>query len=211
MHATLPLASPEPRVQEGASQPHHTPTVPLEEERAVVARLRNGDRAAFAILYRWYGDPVYRAILARLPQREAAEDCLREAFRRALERLDQFSDHSRSIFFWIRRIGINLAMDAHRGRSRDQRLTDRLREQVDHAPQAGPAHRPDRGLEVADTAREVALSLSRMSERYATALRLRLLEDRPREECAAELGVSIGAFDVLLHRATKQFRKVYPP
>lgn len=211
MHATLPVEPPERWLQEGASERHRAPTVPLEEERAVVARLRQGDRAAFAILYRWYGDPVYRAVLARLPQREAAEDCLREAFRRALERLDQFQDHSRSIFFWIRRIAINLAMDAHRGRSRELKIADRLRHQPASLTTATPPPRPDRGLEVEDTARDVAISLSRMSERYALALRLRLLEDRSREACAEALGISVGAFDVLLHRATKQFRKVYPP
>jgi DNA-directed RNA polymerase specialized sigma24 family protein len=50
-----------------------------------------------------------------------------------------------------------------------------------------------------------------MNERYAMALRMRLVEDRDREECAAALGVTLGNFDVILHRATKAFRKVYPP
>ena len=40
---------------------------------------------------------------------------------------------------------------------------------------------------------------------------LRLIEDRTREECAEEMGVTVGNFDVILHRATKAFRKVYPP
>ena len=73
------------------------------------------------------------------------------------------------------------------------------------------SRRPDRGLEVEDTRRMVETSLSRMNERYATALRLRLIEDRPREECAELLGVKTGNFDVILHRATKAFRKVWPP
>lgn len=43
------------------------------------------------------------------------------------------------------------------------------------------------------------------------ALRMRLIEDRDREECAAEMGVTVGNFDVILHRASKAFRKKYPP
>ena len=50
-----------------------------------------------------------------------------------------------------------------------------------------------------------------MNERYATALRMRLLEEKSREECAQILGVTVGNFDVILHRAAKAFRTVYPP
>jgi RNA polymerase sigma-70 factor (ECF subfamily) len=57
----------------------------------------------------------------------------------------------------------------------------------------------------------VELSLSRLNQRYAQALRMRLLEERSREECADALGVKVGNFDVIFHRATKAFRKGYPP
>jgi RNA polymerase sigma-70 factor (ECF subfamily) len=56
----------------------------------------------------------------------------------------------------------------------------------------------------------VNAALEALNPRYATALRLRLIEDRDREECAESLGVSVGNFDVILHRAAKAFRKVYP-
>ncbi len=79
------------------------------------------------------------------------------------------------------------------------------------AAAARPPPRPDRGPEITETKDMVDLSLSRMNERYATALRLRLIEDRDREECAALLGIKVGTFDVLLHRACKAFKKVYPP
>ena len=76
-------------------------------------------------------------------------------------------------------------------------------------PQGFP--RPDRRREVDDTKKEVEQSLSKLNERYARALRLRLIEDRSREECAQILEISVSTFDVLLHRAAKAFRKVYPP
>ena len=183
----------------------------IEEERAVISRLQQGDRQAVATLYGWYGDLLYRqVILARLPNRELAEDCLRDTFRTALEKIGSYKDQNRSIFFWLRMIARNKAIDVHRRRQRDQDLADKIRSEPT-APLSQPAQRPDRGLEVDDTRRLVALSMSRMNPRYATALRLRLLEDRSREECARELGVTTGNFDVILHRACKAFRKVYPP
>ena len=183
--------------------------VPLEEERVVIQRLQSGDRAAFATLYGWYGAPIYRqAILPRLPIPELAEDCLRDTFRTALEKIGTFRLENRSIFFWLRRIAINKAIDVHRRRKRDLELV----EQVQHeSVTAVQPTRPDRALEVEDTRRLVELSLSNLNPRYAQALRLRLIEDRPREECAEALGVTVGNFDVILHRASKAFRKVYPP
>jgi RNA polymerase sigma-70 factor (ECF subfamily) len=184
---------------------------PVEEERAVVARLQHGDREAFATLYGWYGDLLYRqAILPRLPVPELAEDCLRETFRTALEKIDTFRLENRSIFFWLRRIAVNKAIDVHRRHRRDLRLVHRVKDDPDARPGGSP-DRPDRSLEIDEVRRQVDQSLSNLNARYARALRMRLIEDRTREECAQALGVTIGNFDVILHRAATAFRKVYPP
>ena len=177
----------------------------------MIERLKKGDRAAFATLYGWYGESIYRqAVLPRLPNRELAEDCLRETFRTALEKVESFRIENRSIFFWLRRIAVNKAIDIHRRHKRDQALA----EAVNAEPTTDLSHqppRPDRGLEVADAKRQVDESLTKLNPRYAQALRLRLIEDQTREECAEQLGVTVGNFDVILHRACKAFRKVYPP
>lgn len=52
-------------------------------------------------------------------------------------------------------------------------------------------------------------ALATLPPRYAETLRLRLLEGRPRLECAGLLAVSPATFDVLLHRATKAFAKAW--
>ncbi len=184
--------------------------VDLEEERKVILALQSGDRAAFATLYRWYGDLLYRqVILPRLPIPELAQDCLKDTFRTALERIETFRLENRSIFFWLRRIAANKAIDVHRRHRRDERLA----EQVKVEPTFPQAHteRPDRQLEVDELRKMVDTSLSNLNIRYAKALRMRLLEDRTREECAEALEVSVGNFDVILHRAAKAFRKVFPP
>ena len=187
--------------------------VPPDEEHDLVARLQGGDRAAAARLYQLYGERLFRqVILPRLPIRELAEDVLKDTFRLTLERIDQYRPQGTSIFFWMRRIAINRAIDVHRAHQRQRRLEDegRVDDTIANA-MADPPPAPDRAPEVSDTERDVAESLSRINERYAQALRLRLLEDRNREECAEVMGVTIGNFDVILHRACKAFRKNYPP
>lgn len=176
----------------------------------MIARLRQGDREAFATLYAWYGERIYRtAILPRLPNLELAEDCLRDTFRTAMEKLESFQIRNRSIFFWLRRIAINKALDIHRRHRRDLDLAEAVK--ADPERVRPTIARPDRGLEIEDTRREVNESLARINPRYQQALRLRLLEGRERAECAEIMGVTVGNFDVILHRAAKAFRKVYPP
>lgn len=198
-------------MNEAAPRSPRADLVDLAEERAVIQRLQAGDRTAFATLYGWYGELVWRqAIVPRLPNRELGEDCLRETFRTALEKIGSFQSEDRSIYFWLHRIAVNKAIDVHRRNKRDQALSDAVLADPDAALPEGPA-RPDRGLEADDVKRMVGLSLDKLNERYAQALRMRLIDDLSREECAAALGVTVGNFDVILHRAAKAFRKVYPP
>jgi len=200
----------------GALDSHPDPVtglVDLAIEQEVVARLLQGDRAAAGQLYAWYGDRLYRqAILPRLPNRELAEDVLKDTFRLALERIETYRSSDRSIYFWLRRIAINRAIDVHRARKRRARLqdADRIETTIDRT-MSQPPPAPDRAPEVAQTRQQVEQALGMLNPRYATALRMRLIEDRDRDECAAAMDVKVGNFDVIFHRACKAFRKVWPP
>ena len=187
--------------------------MPLEHESMVIARLKKGDRNAAGELYSWYGDVIYRkVILPRLPVTELAEDVLRDTFRIVLEKIDQYEPRGVSIFFWMRRIAINRAIDVYRAYKRKRKLRDLAPiEETIERTMSTPPPSPDRGPEIAETQTQVRESLGRLNPRYAQALRLRLLEDRDRDECAELMEVSVGNFDVILHRACKAFRKVYPP
>ncbi len=186
------------------------PTLPDPKlERAIVARLKDGDRSAAAQLFAWFSDRLYRqVILPRLPVRELAEDVLKDTFRLALERIAQYEPQDRSIFFWLRRIAVNRAIDVHRARQRAQHLED-IAEPERFMAEAPPE--PDEPNDKLELRKQIETSLSRMNARYAEALRLRLLQDLDREDCARQMNVTTGNFDVILHRACKAFREVYPP
>ena len=135
---------------------------------------------------------------------------LKDTFRVALEKIESFTHEDRSIFFWLRRIAINRAIDVHRARKRDRRAIENSELTIQQT-MSTPPPAPDRSPEIADVRNAVEAALDRLNPRYSSALRLRLLEDKDREECAEALGVAVGNFDVILHRAAKAFRKVYPP
>ena len=176
----------------------------------MILRLQQGDRQAAATLYGWYGEPLYRqVILPRLPNVEQANDCLAETFCTVLSKIATYKFQNLSIFFWLRRIAINKVMDLYRRQGRTAELPENVAEDEGAMIEAPP--RPDRGMEVDEAKRDVEISLSRLNPRYSEVLRLRLIDERSREEAAEVLGVTVGNLDVLLHRAAKAFRKVYPP
>lgn len=176
----------------------------------MVDLLKRGDRQAAGALYAWYGDCLFReVILPRLPVRELAEDVLRDAFRIVLERINQYQpEENKSIYFWIRRIAINRATDVYRAWQRSRKLEEAV--EAD-ARVHGAAVTPDDGVEQDERRAAIENALTQINPRYAEALRLRLLDDLEREECAARMGVTVGNFDVILHRACAAFRKVYTP
>ncbi len=187
---------------------------PLTEERAMVKRLKKGDTQAAEQLYSWFGVLLYRqVILPRIPMVDKAEDVLRDTFRILFEQIDRFEYiGQRSIFFWLRRISINLVIDVYRKEKRSRELAERILTQdaLDQVVGTGPESAEDH-LDRADARMLIEGSFQKINPRYAQALRLRLLEDRTRAECAAHFEIEVGAFDVLFHRACKAFRDNYPP
>ena len=132
--------------------------------------------------------------------------------RRAITPLDARRLFDRSIFFWLRRIAINLVIDTYRRQVRKHKLAERLlAEDALDSITSSAEPSPDQALLADDNRALIERALKLINPRYALALRLRLLEDRSRSECAEALEITQATFDVLFHRACKAFRGKYPP
>jgi RNA polymerase sigma factor (sigma-70 family) len=183
------------------------PARDLEEERRLVAEAQAGDMNALRPLLSRYAEPLYgHVILPRVSSPAAAEEVLRETFIAAIEKIRTFRWEGHGIYGWLRQIATHKAFDVHRRAQRTARALARLAAE----PQA-EEETADEAL-IADEERRraagrVAQVMERLTPRYREALRLRLLEERPREECAALLGVTVPTFDVLFFRAVRSFRK----
>jgi RNA polymerase sigma factor (sigma-70 family) len=190
-----------------------TEDLTLEQEKEMVSGLQTGNMSSATLLYKQFSTRLFRqVIISRLPNLDQAEDVLCETFRIALEKISSYTVIDRSIFFWLRRIAINLVIATYRKQVRKRELSERILARNALGDVIGTTwESPDRGLEREDAKEMVEESLKRLKPRYAQVLRLRLLQDRSREECAEELGVTINNVDVLFHRACKSFRDNYPP
>jgi RNA polymerase sigma factor (sigma-70 family) len=182
-------------------------------ERELCERAKAGDRAALGRILRSYGPALYRSVLLpRLGSEAIAQDALAETYARVVERFDQYTWQECGIYPWLRVVAMRIALDVLRARKRETLFEpDDLAREIDRAEKTGPASPDAEVLEARDleAARgKVDAALKQLNPRYERAIRLRVLEERPREEVAKELGVTVATFDVVLHRALTSLKKV---
>jgi RNA polymerase sigma factor (sigma-70 family) len=188
-------------------------TAPAAEEKALVEAAQAGDVDAVRMLLDRVSRPLYSAvILPRVGIAADAEEILRETLLRAVDRLHTFHWTGAGFFPWLRQIAVHQVIDHVRRVQRRSRLEERIERQ---AADVMPLHHAGAEEALIDQ-QERALSLKTMgaaldtlNDRYRQAITLRLLEERSREDCAAALGVTLGNFDVILHRALAALRKAY--
>ncbi|MCC6217447.1 MAG: RNA polymerase sigma factor [Polyangiaceae bacterium] len=182
----------------------------LERERSEWERAREGDRAALGALLSRHGPRLYRSVLLpRLGSPALAEEALGVTYVKAVERFEQFTWQGVGIYPWLRVVALRVALDQLRARKRELLFEpEHVERELDGAAREV---RDAEALERHDLAfarRRVEEVLGRLNPRYARAIVLRVLEERPRDECARELEVTAATFDVVLHRAMTALKKV---
>jgi RNA polymerase sigma-70 factor (ECF subfamily) len=151
-----------------------------------------GDHAAFEALFREYQREVYGWIVPLVRDPAAAEDLTIETFWRIFRSRARF-DPSRSFGAWARRIAINVALD-HLNRAAADRVRFAPIGDADGA--AAPA--ADR-----DAHRSIVHAFLNLPATLRVTARLALVEERPYQEIAELLGVSVGAVKSRVFRATR--------
>ncbi len=180
----------------------------LPSERSIVERAQRGDRRAFEQLYRHYAATIYGYVLVpMLGDRDDAYDCLRETFMAAHRSMTNYEWREPSIYGWLKTLAKNKARDLLRASGRRQRLRGSFAEHVGALGGPEPTTAGEEQVQRQQLRARIETVLETMNPRYAQVLRMRLLEDRAREECAKALDVKMGTLDVLLFRACRAFRQ----
>ncbi len=181
----------------------------LQEEQTLVERAVSGDGEAFGRIYDAHKKALFTTVIyPKVGNATAAEEILQDTFLLAASKLAGFTFQDRSIFYWLRMIAINKCREWLAGAKRDTGIDSSV---LDYQPD--DSYQPENEIVAEDHAatlrRQTDDILTQINERYATAIRLRLVDSVPREECAARLDVSIETFDVLFFRACRAFREAY--
>jgi RNA polymerase sigma factor (sigma-70 family) len=181
-----------------------------DDERDLVARAAKGDRQALGELLHRFGPVLYRTVLLpRLGSDAAARDALSETYARVVEKISLFVWREVGFYPWLRTVALHVAIDQLRARKRMVLWSeDDLARELDEATKATPLDvRVASARDGAAVKAKIEAALGRINTRYATAIRQRILEEKPRLEVAETLAVTPATFDVVLHRALAALKK----
>jgi RNA polymerase sigma-70 factor, ECF subfamily len=179
--------------------------------RALVDRIRGGERAAFTEVVEIHGGRLLAAARRLLRDEDEARDALQDGLLSAFKSIDTFSGEAQ-LSTWLHRIVVNAALMRLRRRKRrgeqpiDEllpRFVDDGHWEVDPSRSALPS---DELVERDQTRRLVRRCIDRLPDAYRTVLLLRDIEDLDTEETAAVLGDTSNAVKVRLHRARQALR-----
>ena len=172
------------------------------EMGSLVADARGGDRRAFDALVRrtWVG--TYSLALRLTGNEDDARDVCQEAYLRAYRGLRRFRGDAR-FTTWLYRITANCASThlGRRSRHRHEELDDDL-VVSDLSPGVDPVGR----AESARLREAVQNALATLPPRLRAVVVLRDIYDLSHDVIAAELGISVSAAKVRLHRARRRLR-----
>lgn len=154
-------------------------------------------RMDITAVYERNADVLYRIALAQLQSKEDAEDAVHDVFSRFIEKSPAFSDieHERA---WLIRVTLNRCNDLKR------RLKHRI-----HVPLDDALELPDEmGADAKDEMADLLGLISKLPEKYRSAVVLHYLEDMPIDAVAKSLGISVSAVKMRLMRSREMMHKL---
>jgi RNA polymerase sigma-70 factor, ECF subfamily len=166
----------------------------------LVARVRGGERGAFALLMRRYNQRLYRAIRSILRDDSAVEDAMQDAYLLAYRNLHQFEGRSQ-FGTWLLRIGINEALARRRHPVRELALEGLPEEASPTMEQDGTLHTPEQEAGRRELVALMEAAIDRLPDGYRQVFVLRMVESLDSIETAAVLGMPEAAVRQRLHRA----------
>jgi RNA polymerase sigma-70 factor (ECF subfamily) len=216
MVRSAPDASPEPQRMEAAISAIDRTTDrsggsggPGEEpvdDAVALARVRDGDPAAYAVLVVRHA-PLAKRLAVLSGAGEEADDVVQEAFVKAYAALPRFRAGA-GFRPWLLRIVVNETRNAVRGRSR--RALRELRVAAREAAEGGRSDRADPADLAVDTDRRDGLleALDTLPAELREVVTCRYLLELSEAETATVLDLRAGTVKSRLHRALATLREV---
>lgn len=163
----------------------------------LIARCRQGDPAAYTMLYNQHAGAVYNSILRLVNHSGEAEDILQDSFVAAFQKIADFRETG-GFRAWVKRIAINKSVDLVR--KRKLRFVELEPGWMDE----------DEPGELVDedafnyTIDAVNAAIAALPDNYRTIFNLYAIEEIPHVEIAVMLGIENGTVRTQYHRAKQK-------
>jgi RNA polymerase sigma-70 factor, ECF subfamily len=177
-------------------------TPEMDEVEALVAVAREGDRESFDELVRRTYVDTYTLAVRLTANEEDARDVVQEAYLRAWKGIGRFRGDSQ-FSTWLYRITANAAYTLVQKRRR--RRTEPL-ETADEPIELAPESQPEAAAEAAVVMEQLSDAVAQLPPKLRSIVVLKDVYGLSHEAIAEELGISVAAAKVRLHRGRKKLR-----
>ncbi len=181
----------------------------LDPEYSLVSQCLTGDETAWEELVRQYTRQVYALCYRFTGSSAESQDLTQEVFVRVFRTLRSFRSSEGSFGTWLTRVTRNLLIDHYR-RTRQERLTNSIEEQLPVLEQEGPsgAIRPDQALAGRETSEILQAALQKLSPDLREAVILRDLQEMEYREIAQVLNIPEGTVKSRINRGRAELGRL---
>lgn len=167
---------------------------------AQVVAAQEGDKEAFAQLYDFYFDSVYRYVYFRVPPVEV-EDLVELVFIKAWVNLERYEKRDVQFSAWLFRIAHNAVIDYRRQHRSIAPIDDNLEDPSD---KQAPRSMTEKGM----ASKVVREAVDQLKDPYRQVVIMKFLTGLSNAEIAESLGVREGNVRVLQFRALKELKQI---
>jgi RNA polymerase sigma-70 factor (ECF subfamily) len=180
----------------------------LDQDSSLVERCMSGDDAAWEELVRLHTRRVYGLCYRFTGSDSESQDLTQEVFLRIFRSLRSFRSTEGSFVTWLARLTRNLLIDHYR-RTRQERVTDSIEEQLPMLEENMAASARPEGLVAGREASEILqVALQKLSPELRETVILRDLQEMEYREIAQVLKVPEGTVKSRLNRGRAELARV---
>jgi len=178
-------------------------------DHSLVSRCLNGEEAAWEDLVRQHTRQVYGLCFRFTNSTQEAQDLTQDVFLRVFKTIKTFRSAEGSFHTWLARVTRNLLIDHYR-RTRQERVTDSIEEQLPMLEEAGgaAAARPDQALAGREASEILQATLQRLSPDLREAVILRDLQEMEYREIAGVLDIPEGTVKSRINRGRAELARL---
>ena len=186
----------------------HQARVLLDDDRALLRRMADGDEAALGALYDLWSERVHALALWILKDADDAEDVVEETFWQIWRTADGYQGQRSAGSTWIMMIARSRALDRLRARKRRADWTvapgtvSALQDQLDNASPEQPGSRVE-----AHQQAQLATALADLPPEQRTALELAYFEGLSHGEIAEQTSQPLGTVKTRIRLAMQKLRQ----
>lgn len=179
-----------------------------EFEQGLLARIKDGEKEAFAELVRLQQKKVFTLAYGFFRDRDDALEIVQETFMRVYEKIGSYQpDHS--LQSWISRLAYNLCVDHYRKYTKKRKLEDSFDGVPDR--QLAAADNCQADWESRHMAEAIERAVENLSRKQKEVFSLKYRQGMKLRQVAEIMAISIGTVKALHHRALKRIRREVAP